>query len=99
MKIFISYTMRDKELTKSFLEEVLVYYKKFGDVFLDIITNDSKDKQKRVFDELDLADKMVIIETSEVYKSEWVQLEIERAISKGKKIEKIELSKLKKMLK
>ncbi|MGD1889770.1 MAG: TIR domain-containing protein [Cyclobacteriaceae bacterium] len=98
MRQFVSYTLRDKELSEEFLKEALMYYRNFGDVFLDIITNDSSDKQKRVINELDNADKFILIETKSVYDSEWVKLEIERAIEKGQAIEKIKLVDLKEII-
>lgn len=99
MRIFVCYTMRDGELTRSVLEEIYNFYSRDGDVFLDVLTNNSKDKQRRVIKELNEADRMIIIETSKVYLSDWVQLEIDMATSKRKPIEKIKLKDLKEKIK
>lgn len=95
MKIFVSYTLRDKELSEDFLNDVLDYYKVFGSVFLDFLTNDSINKQERVLNELDKSDKLILIETSRVYESEWVNLELDRAQKNKQHIEKITHEELK----
>lgn len=79
MKYFVSYTTRDKEVTVSLLEQVFKKLTPSGTVFIDILHNDSPNKQERVFQELDNSDLLVLIETENVYKSKWVQLEINRA--------------------
>ena len=48
-------------------------------MFIDLLHNDSIDKQSRVLKELDSSDVMILIETNSVYQSEWVVLEIEQA--------------------
>ena len=52
---------------------------KKGEVFIDLLHNDSIDKQSRVLKELDSSDVLILIETNSVYQSEWVVLEIEQA--------------------
>ncbi|MCD0457173.1 toll/interleukin-1 receptor domain-containing protein [Chryseobacterium sp. LC2016-27] len=98
MKYFVSYTSRDKEITSAFLNNYFHILRKDGDVFIDIIHNDSLNKQERVFNELDMCDIFILIESENVYKSEWVLLEIERASKLKKKIIKISLESLKESL-
>lgn len=82
MKCFVSYTTRDKEITKELLSNFADKLMKFGEVFIDIINNNSEDKQARVISELDNSDLLILIKTKSIYKSKWVSLEIERANSK-----------------
>ena len=44
-----------------------------------MIDNDSDDKQSRVLSELDSSDILILIETKNIYKSDWVAIELERA--------------------
>jgi len=94
MKIFISYTTRDKIITEDLLREFDNMLSNFGDVFIDLIHNDSYDKQKRVFEELDSCDRFIIIESENTYKSNWVNLEIQRAQKLKKEMTKLSLSNL-----
>ena len=79
MKYFVSYTTRDKEITSDLLKQFSKELEKKGEVFIDLLHNDSIDKQSRVLKELDSSDVMILIETNSVYQSEWVVLEIEQA--------------------
>mgnify|MGYP006145167349 CR=1 FL=1 len=83
MKYFVCYTTRDKEVNLDLLQSFSNELKKIGDVFIDMIDNDSVDKQSRVLSELDSSDVLVLIETSNIYKSEWVTIELNRAKEKG----------------
>lgn len=82
MNIFVSYTTRDSEISLHRLNEVSIKLKQIGYVYVDIIDNNSQDKQKRVFYELDNSDVIVLIASNSVYNSKWVALEIERARKK-----------------
>jgi len=79
MKYFISYTTRDKEITKDLLEVLSKKLGKLGDIFIDLVDNNSKDKQERVIFELDNSDVLILVESISVYKSKWVVFELERA--------------------
>ncbi len=79
MKYFVSYTTRDKEITSDLLKQFSKELEKKGEVFIDLLHNDSIDKQSRVLKELDSSDVLILIETNSVYQSEWVVLEIEQA--------------------
>jgi len=92
MKYFISYTLKDKEITKELLKFVSSEFQKKGSAYVDLIDNDSVDKQERVLNELDNCDVFVLIESKSVYSSKWVQIEIERAKLKNKNFRVITLS-------
>lgn len=81
MKYFVSYTTRDAEITRDLLFLFSKKLKDFGDVFIDIIDNNSTDKQARVIEELDCSDLIILVESKSTYESQWVALEISRAIS------------------
>ncbi|MEC4050028.1 hypothetical protein OX284_011355 [Flavobacterium sp. SUN046] len=69
MKYFVSYTTRDKEITPDLLKQFSKEFEKKGEVFIDLLHNDSIDKQSRVLKELDSCDVMILIETNSVYQS------------------------------
>ncbi len=96
MKYFVSYTTRDKEITPDLLKQFSKELEKKGEVFIDLLHNDSIDKQSRVLKELDSSDVMILIETNSVYQSEWVVLEIEQANAMPIPIQKMNLDQLKK---
>lgn len=79
MNIFVSYTTKDCEVTLHRLNEISIKLKQIGYVYIDIIDNNSQDKQKRVFEELDNSDVIILIISNSVYNSKWVIKEIERA--------------------
>jgi hypothetical protein len=91
MKYFVSYTTRDKEVTKELLAVFSKQLEKSGKVFIDIIDNDSIDKQARVMEELENSDLMILVESKSIYQSEWVTLEVEKAKSKQIPIKKISI--------
>lgn len=95
MKHFVCYTTRDKEVNFELLQSFSNELKKIGDVFIDLIDNDSEDKQSRVLSELDSSDVLVLIETSNIYKSEWVTIELNRAKEKGIPIRTVKASEIK----
>lgn len=81
MKYFVSYTTKDNEVTKELLESIAKVLKQKGEVYIDLIDNDSINKQERVINELDNSDVFLLIETKSVYDSVWVQIELDRAKS------------------
>lgn len=94
MKIFISYTTRDRKVNKELLTRLNNRLSEFENVYIDLIHNDSLNKQKRVFDELESADQIILIETEKVYQSNWVKAELERAKYLKKEVVKISFSEL-----
>jgi hypothetical protein len=99
MKIFVSYTTRDRNITREFLLKLYNELSEFETVYIDLIHNDSENKQKRVFDELESADQVVLIETESVYDSDWVKIELESAKILKKDIIKIPYNELIEFLK
>lgn len=79
MNIFISYTTKDQEITLHSLSKISIKLEQIGYVYVDLINNNSLNKQKRVFDELDNSDVLILLISPSVYKSKWVIKEIERA--------------------
>lgn len=75
-KIFISYTIRDGKINRDFLNQLQQRISFNCDVYIDLIHNDSINKQERVFKELICSDFMVLIRTERIESSEWVELEI-----------------------
>lgn len=94
MRYFISYTMKDNEITKSTLERIRKVFLPKGKVYIDILDNDSDNKQERVINELDNSDVFVLIETKLVYDSEWVQIEIERAKARNIEIQILSVAEI-----
>lgn len=97
MKYFISYTTRDKEITRNFLEAFSLRLKRKGEVFVDLIDNNSADRQARVIHELDSCNLFILIETENIYKSNWVTIEIERAKSRNIPIHKVKIEDIRQM--
>ncbi len=79
MNIFISYTLRDEEVTFDYLKAVSNIVSEYGQPFVDVFDNQATDKQKFVMDTLDSSDLVVLISTSSITKSQWVQTEVDRA--------------------
>lgn len=77
MKIFVSYTVRDKEITPDVLYQFSQNIRCLGNVFVDLLDNDSEDKQKRVISELKSSDLIVLIKSASIFSSKWVQFELE----------------------
>lgn len=81
--MFVSYTTIDKEITSRFLQTVNHLLSSQGNTFIDLIHNDSIDKQKRVFHELENSDLLVLIGTKNIYNSLWVIKELDLAEKTG----------------
>lgn len=82
MNIFVSYTIKDKEISLETLNFVSEKLKHIGNVYIDILNNDSFNKQERVFYELDNSDVVILLMSPNVYKSRWVTIELGRAKEK-----------------
>lgn len=98
MKIFVSYTTRDNSISIKVLNKLNLLLSDYGQVYIDLIHNDSKDKQERVLMELDSCDLILLIETECTFKSDWVKLELKRAKELGKEVTKISFNILQKMI-
>lgn len=79
MKIFVSYTTRDREIDLDVLKSLSCKLKEIGEVFIDALDNDSIDKQERVLFELHSCDMLLLLKTSQTYVSEWVCYELNNA--------------------
>lgn len=83
MKVFVSYTLKDPEVTR----DLLLAYKRqqpFNiDTFVDVLDNDSVSRQDRVTSELFSADEIHLINSPSVLKSTWVQYELNIAREEG----------------
>ncbi len=90
MNIFVSYTTRNNEVTINSLVDLSNKLNSFGKVFIDLLDNDSADKQQRVIDELERSDLLILIKSLSTLDSEWVTYEVIRA--KDLNIPIIELS-------
>ena len=78
-KIFISYTLRNNIIKKEMLMELNKTIKDYCIPFIDIIHNNSIDKQNRVEKELRQSKYLIHVKTTENVKSEWVDRELEIA--------------------
>ena len=79
MKIFVSYTTRDGIIRKEFLHKLFNNISNFCLVYIDMLHNNSVNKQKRVFKELRNSDFIFLIKTEQIDNSEWVDKEISHA--------------------
>lgn len=75
-KIFISYTLQDGVLNIDFFRNLKSVVKDYCLSYIDILDNDSSDKQARVEQELLRSDYLILIKTLKIKKSEWVKKEI-----------------------
>jgi hypothetical protein len=78
-KIFISYTVRDGNINVHFLNKLYNQISPLSVPYIDLIHNDSLDKQSRVMKELNNSDYVFLIRTEHVDNSEWVNKEISLA--------------------
>lgn len=88
MRLFVSYTLRDGEITPMQLRRLSKILRAKGHtVFIDYLDNDSIEKQARVIDELQNCDKIMLLKTRKVQDSEWVALEMAFAHRHHKEVE------------
>ena len=83
MNIFVSYTTRNNEVTIHSLFNLSNKINSLGSIFIDIIDNNSDDKQSRVLEELKKAELLILIKSKSILNSEWVRFEIESANEKN----------------
>ncbi len=86
MRIFVSYTLRDKQLDVNKLRRLSIFLSTYGYTFIDCINNNSRKKQERVIEEVKKCDCFLLLLTSKTFESEWVQVEIQLAKKENKKI-------------
>lgn len=79
MNIFVSYTTRNNEVTTNSLTDFSNKINSYGKVFIDLLDNDSINKQMRVINELEKSDLLILIKSPSSLSSEWVKFELETA--------------------
>ena len=75
MLVFCSYTLRDGLVTIEKLRKLKELISKSADCYIDILDNDSIDKQKRVLEELSKAQLVLVLMSPDLKKSAWVKEE------------------------
>ena len=93
-KIFVSYTIRDNSINIELLSRLEEFLKAFSSPFIDLLHNDSIDKQKRIEDELKATDFFLLLETKNVLDSPWVVKELLIALKLNVPIKIISLNNL-----
>jgi len=83
MNIFVSYTRRNNEVTINSLINFSNKINSLGKIFIDLIDNNSDDKQNRIVEELKKAELLILIKSKSIFNSEWVKFEIESANEKN----------------
>lgn len=79
MNIFVSYTTRNNEVTTDSLVDFSNKINAYGKVFIDLLDNNSTDKQERIINELEKSDLLILIKSLSSLNSEWVKFELETA--------------------
>lgn len=95
-KIFISYTLRDNNLTIEKLQALKRQMSLDCDSFVDIIDNDSKDRQARVERELHGCNKLIQISSPRLLESPWALHEFFEASTRKIPIDRIDVKSIKK---
>ena len=90
MLVFCSYTLRDGLVTIEKLRKLKELISKYADCYIDILDNDSIDKQERVVEELNKAQLVLVLMSPDLKKSAWVQEEYR--IANEKKIPIVEIN-------
>ena len=97
IKSFVCYTQRDPEIT----EDLLLAYKRQQplnvDTFVDVLDNDSRNRQERVNAELYAADDVHLINSPSALDSYWVQYELRIARALGTPVKDVYPSSISKI--
>ena len=83
MRMFISYTLRDRVLNPLLLAQLESVLSQVGIPYIDILHNSSPHPQKYVMRMLSESSIFVACVTPQFYQSEWVQLEYKMARKLG----------------
>ncbi len=92
VKIFVSYTTRDAIVTATSLFPVAETLERIGKPYVDLIHNDSVDKQSRVERELMSSSLLFLLESYSIQESPWVKWELDNARRLGIPIKSIDVS-------
>ena len=76
LKIFVSYTRLDNIVHMDFLIKLNNFLKTFSHPFIDLIHNNSLEKQMRIEKEISIADYLILLRTHSTFDSQWVQKEL-----------------------
>lgn len=79
MLVFVSYTLNDGSLTLEKLQGIHDIVSQYAICFIDVIDNNSIDRQKKVIDTLNQSDMMLLLVSPGIKKSKWVCLEYQIA--------------------
>jgi len=79
MTIFVSYTTRDSYVDRLTLEMISDVLSNYGSHYIDLLHNESTEKQRHVEEMLSSADLMILINSQSIHKSKWVQWELSEA--------------------
>ena len=90
MLVFCSYTLRDGLVTIEKLRKLKELISKSAECYIDILDNDSIDKQERVVEELSKAQLVLVLMSPDLKKSAWVKEEYR--IANEKKIPIVEIN-------
>jgi len=85
-KIFVIYTTIDSYINKELLLKINEDLKQYGNVFIDLIHNNSENKQEYVLQMLYESSHIVIVETPKIRESKWAQMELKIAGEQKKTI-------------
>lgn len=66
-------------VNKSLLSEICTVLVKKYDIFIDLLHNDSLDKQARVLSELKKSQYVFVLKTPQIGESDWVKIETDEA--------------------
>lgn len=94
-KVFISYTLRDENVTTEKLQALKMQMPLNCDSFVDIIDNDSEDRQARVDKELWECDTFMQVKSPTIGESDWALYEIMRAWSRKIPVNVIDANSIK----
>lgn len=92
MQVFISYTLKDGLVTRAKLQKIKKQISEFATCYIDILDNDSLNKQQRVFDELLKSNLLLVLVSPDIKRSKWVMMENEFAETNNIPIIKIDVS-------
>lgn len=75
-KIFVSYTVRDGKIGIGFLKKLFLEICDICCAYVDLLHNNSFNKQERVIRELLSSDFVFLIKTEQILNSNWVKTEL-----------------------
>lgn len=83
MSIFVSYTTRDHYVDRELLESMCDVLSEYGSYYIDLLHNNSHQKQRHVEIMLSKAKLLLLISSTSVGESEWVLWELAEADRMG----------------